>query len=78
MTKVLTTIAALQQKEMGNLDFDAPVADDRPEFADLQVLEGFDGDTPRLRPPASQATIEQLITHTAGLSYWSWNPDIMR
>ena len=40
MTKMLTTVAALQQKEMGNLNFDVPVADYRPEFADLQVLEG--------------------------------------
>ena len=78
MTKMLTTVAALQQKEMGNVDFDAPVADYRPEFADLQVLEGFDGDTPRLRRPASQATVKQLVTHTAGLSYWFWNADIMR
>ena len=54
MTKMVVTVAALQQKEKGNLDFDAPVADYRPEFADLQVLEGFDGDTPRLRPPASR------------------------
>src|SRR6476620_11592710 len=78
MTKILTTVAALQQKEMGNLDFDAPVAFYRPEFADLQVLEGFDGHPPRLRPPASQATVQQLVTHTAGLSYWFWNADIMR
>ena len=40
MTKMLTTVAALQEKEKGNLDLDAPVADYRPEFADLQVLEG--------------------------------------
>ena len=43
-----------------------------------RVLEGLDGDTPRLRPPASQATVRQLVTHTAGLSYWFWNADIMR
>ena len=78
MTKMVATVAALQLKEKGNLDFDAPVADYRPEFADLQVLEGFDGDTPRLRPPTSQATVKQLITHTAGLSYWFWNADIVR
>ena len=58
MTKMLTTVAALQEKEKGNLDLDAPVADYRPEFADLQVLEGFDGDTPRCarrpaKPPSS-------------------------
>jgi methyl acetate hydrolase len=42
------------------------------------VLEGFDGDTPLLRPPRGQATVRQLITHTAGLAYWFWNSDIDR
>ena len=78
MTKMLTTVAALQQKEMGNARLRRARRRLRPEFADLQVLEGFDGDTPRLRLPASQATVEQLVTHTAGLSYWFWNADIMR
>ncbi len=78
MTKMVATVAALQQVEQGNLDLDAPVADYCPEFADLQVLEGFDGDTPRLRPPASQATVRQLVTHTSGVSYWFWNADIVR
>lgn len=78
MTKLAATVAALQQVERGTLDLDAPVADYQPEFADLQVLDGFDGDTPRLRPPASQATVKQLITHTAGLGYWFWNADLVR
>ncbi len=64
--------------EKGTLDLDAPVDTYRPEFADLQVLEGFDGDTPRLRPPASRATVRQLITHTSGLGYWFWNADLVR
>ena len=45
-------------------------------FADVQVLDGFDGDTPRLRPPASRATVKQLITHTTGLGYWFWSADL--
>ena len=53
MTKMPCTVAALQQVEQGNLDLDAPVAEYRPEFAGVQVLTGFDGDTPVLRPPAS-------------------------
>ena len=48
MTKMVATTAALQLHERGELEFDAPVATYRPEFAELQVLEGFDGDTPRL------------------------------
>jgi CubicO group peptidase (beta-lactamase class C family) len=78
MTKMVATAVALQQMERGNLDLDAPVDSYRPEFAELQVLEGFDGDTPRLRPPASRATVKQLITHTAGLGYWFWNADLVR
>ncbi len=78
MTKMVATVAALQQLEQGTLDLDAPVDTYRPEFADLQVLDGWDGDTPRLRAPASRATVKQLITHTAGLSYWFWNADIVR
>jgi methyl acetate hydrolase len=78
MTKMVTVTAALQLAEQGRLDFDAPVDSYRPEFADIQVLEGFDGDTPRLRPPATRATVKNLATHTSGLGYWIWNADIDR
>ncbi|PVZ04939.1 serine hydrolase domain-containing protein [Actinomycetospora cinnamomea] len=78
MTKMVATTAALQQVERGELDLDAPVDTYRPEFAGIQVLEGFDGDTPRLRAPASRATVRQLVTHTSGLSYWFWNADLVK
>jgi len=78
MTKMVATTAALQLAEQGKLDLDAPVETYRPEFASLQVLEGFDGDTPRLRAPKSKATVRQLATHTSGLAYWFWNADIVR
>jgi methyl acetate hydrolase len=78
MTKMVATTAALQLSEQGELDLDAPVETYRPEFAELQVLEGFDGDTPRLRAPKSKATVRQLITHTSGLAYWFFNEDIVR
>jgi methyl acetate hydrolase len=72
------TVAALQQVEKGTLDLQAPVADYCPEFAEVQVLAGFDGETPRLRPPARQATVRNLITHTSGLGYWFWSEDLVR
>jgi CubicO group peptidase (beta-lactamase class C family) len=78
MTKMPCTVAALQQVEKGQLDLQAPVADYCPEFAGLQVLTGFDGQTPRLRPPARQATVRNLITHTSGLGYWFWSEDLVR
>jgi methyl acetate hydrolase len=78
MTKMVATVAALQLMERGELDFDAPIERYCPEWADVQVLEGFEGDEPILRQPATQATVRQLITHTTGASYWFWNPDIAR
>jgi CubicO group peptidase (beta-lactamase class C family) len=78
MTKMVATTAALQQVEKGTLDLDAPIADYCPEFADVQVLDGWDGDTPRLRAPASAATVKQLVTHTSGLGYWFWSEDLVK
>lgn len=78
MTKMVTTVAALQLVERGQLDLDDAVAKYRPEFADLQVLEGWEGEEPRLRAPRSQATVRQLATHTSGLGYWFWNADLVR
>ena len=76
MTKMVATVAALQLVEKGTLDLDAPIDTYCPEFADVQVLDGFDGDTPRLRAPASRATVRQLVTHTTGLGYWFWSEDL--
>ncbi len=78
MTKMVCTVAALQQVERGNLELAAPVDTYCPEFADLPVLEGFDGDTPKTRPAGSRATVKQLVTHTAGLGYFFWNEELVR
>ncbi|MDM0082808.1 serine hydrolase domain-containing protein [Variovorax sp. J31P179] len=78
MTKAAATTAALQLVEQGRLGLDATVESILPEFARLLVLDGFDGDTPRLRPPASQATVRQLMTHTAGLGYFFTNEKLLR
>ena len=60
MTKMVATTAALQLVERGELDLQTPVEELVPQWGELQVLDGFDGDTPRLRPPASQATVSSL------------------
>jgi CubicO group peptidase (beta-lactamase class C family) len=78
MTKLMCTAAALQQRDRGDLDFDAPVAEYCPEFAEVKVLHGFDGDEPILRQPASQASVKHLVTHTSGLAYWFWNADLVK
>jgi CubicO group peptidase (beta-lactamase class C family) len=78
MTKAMTSVAALQLVEQGKLQLDQTVASVLPAFAEKQVLTGFDGDTPKLRPPARQATIRQLMNQTAGLGYWFYNTDLAR
>jgi CubicO group peptidase (beta-lactamase class C family) len=78
MTKALTSVAALQLVEQGRLELGQTVASVIPAFGELQLLEGFDGDQPRLRKLARQPTIQHLLTHTSGLSYWFANPDLLR
>jgi methyl acetate hydrolase len=78
MTKMVVTAVALRLVERGQLDLDHPVACYRPEFAEVPILAGFDGDRPRLRPCATQVTVRQLLTHTSGLAYRFWNADMAR
>lgn len=78
MTKLVATTVALQLVEEAAIDLDATVEHYVPDFARVRVLEGWDGGTPRLRAPRSQATVRHLLTHTSGLSYWFWNSSIVR
>ncbi len=78
MTKAIGTTAAMQLIDRGKLSVDTPVEEILPQFADIQVLEGFDGDTPKLRAPKTKATIRHLGTHTSGLVYEFWNTDIAK
>ncbi len=74
MTKLVTTIAVLQQVEAGDLDLDIPVDRYLPELRSIQVLEGFaDDGSPRLRPARSVPTTRELLTHTSGYVYEVWN-----
>jgi methyl acetate hydrolase len=50
--QLIATTAALQRVEQGRLSLDATVESILPEFGRLSVLDGFDGDRPRPRPPA--------------------------
>ena len=78
MTKALVTVAALQLVEQGRVGLDDPVASVLPAWDALRVLDGFDGDQPVLRAPASAATIRQLMCHTAGHGYMFFNADLVR
>jgi methyl acetate hydrolase len=79
MTKVVTSVAAMQLVERGRLGLDDPVARHLPEFGRLPVLTGFDDvGRPVLRPPVRAATVRDLLTHTAGLGYWFFDADVLR
>lgn len=78
MTKLATSLAALQLVERGSVDLDTPVGDVIAAFDELPVLDGFDGDEPKLRPPTARATVRHLLTHTSGLGYPTWHPALFR
>jgi methyl acetate hydrolase len=78
MTKAVATTAALQLVEEGRLDLDATVSSIVPEFGELQVLDGFDGGEPVLRAPKTQATVRQLMNHTAGCGYHFLNEKLFK
>ena len=78
MTKAVGSIAAMILIDRGKLGADTPVADIVPEWNELKVLEGFDGNTPVLRAPNTTARIWHLATHTSGLEYEFWNADTAR
>lgn len=79
MSKAITTAAALQLVERGQLDLHAPASEYLPELGQVAVLEGFGEDgQPRTRAPGQPLTLHHLLTHTSGFSYEIWNADIGR
>lgn len=68
MTKPLVSLAALMLAEEGRLQMGDPVSKYLPEFANQQVaVEGGGG--LRLEPARRDATVHDLLRHTAGLTY---------
>lgn len=78
MSKAAGAVMAAILVDRGRLSFDTPVADILPEFGDVRVLDGWDGDTPRLRAPRTVCTIGHLASHTSGFAYEFWNADLQR
>jgi CubicO group peptidase (beta-lactamase class C family) len=79
MTKAITAAAAMQQVEQGKLSLDQPAKEILPFLADTKVLLGFDAhDNPILRAPRKQITLRNLLTHTAGFVYDTWNEELNR
>ncbi len=78
-TKAITGAAVMQLVEKGEIKLSDPAKEYAPSIADIQVLEGFDdNDEPRLRPPKTDITVEQLMLHTAGFGYDFFNHDLVK
>jgi methyl acetate hydrolase len=79
MTKAITAAAAMQLTEQGKLSLDQPAKEILPFLAETKVLLGFDSqDNPILRAPRTQITLRNLLTHTAGFVYDTWNEEMNR
>ena len=69
MTKPIVCVATLMLYEECALWLQDPVRSFLPEFADLKVAIAEPGCEPSLVPPRRDITIQDLLTHTGGLSY---------
>ncbi|HEX6006359.1 MAG TPA: serine hydrolase domain-containing protein, partial [Burkholderiales bacterium] len=67
MTKPIVAVGALMLCEEGRLMVNEPVARYVPQLAQMKVAAKCDGS--ETVPPARAMTIEDLMRHTAGLSY---------
>jgi CubicO group peptidase (beta-lactamase class C family) len=68
MTKPIVSLAALMLAEEGRLQLGEPVSRYLPEFAGQKVLVE-EGGSSRLEPARRDATVHDLLRHTAGLTY---------
>jgi methyl acetate hydrolase len=69
MTKAIIAIATLQLVEQGALELDVPITNILPELTDPDVLDGYDGNRPRLRKARFPITLRALLSHTDGSGY---------
>ena len=79
MTKPIVGAAAMQLVERGMIGLDEPAAKIIPELGEFKVMEGWDAaGQPRLRAPKTAITLRNLLTHSSGFTYDTWNPDMAR
>lgn len=79
MTKLMTSIAAMQVVERGLISLDDDVSHLIPELANQGVLTGFDdAGKPNVEPRKNPIKLRHLLTHSAGAGYDAFYPDLMK
>ncbi|KAH6652840.1 beta-lactamase family protein [Truncatella angustata] len=79
MTKLMTSIAALQLVERGLVKLDDDVASLLPVLARQEVLTGFSPDgVPATEKRRGPITLRHLLTHSSGVGYDFLQPEINR
>jgi CubicO group peptidase (beta-lactamase class C family) len=73
LSKPVTAVAAMQLVDRGLIALDDPVSKYIPRFADVQVYDGGSAAAVRVRPPARPVTIRDLLMHTSGLTYGTFD-----
>ncbi|KAF7889720.1 uncharacterized protein EAF02_002135 [Botrytis sinoallii] len=82
-TKLVTSIAGLRCVEQGQIGLDDDLSSILTEFRGIQILEGFETGTdgkeiPILKPAKNKITLRHLLTHTSGVGYDSYTPELVR
>lgn len=73
-TKLVTSCAVLMLFEEGRIQWDDPIEAYIPELAARQVLKTGATRVDDVEPAKSSITIRNLMTHTSGLSYGTFDP----
>lgn len=79
MTKAITSVAAMQCVERGELKLDTPLSEVLPMLANAPVLAGYGKDgQPIVQAAKRPITLRHLLTHTSGLGYTTWNAKLFQ
>jgi CubicO group peptidase (beta-lactamase class C family) len=69
LTKIITSVAALNLIEEGKLGLSHPIKEYLPEFSDMRILVGGNAQHRELTPAEVPINVHHLFTHTSGFTY---------
>ncbi len=78
MSKPITVVAALMLMEQGRINLDDPVAKYLPQFSAVQVSVPDGNGGTKLVPPNRPMTIQDLMRHSAGLTYGFFGEGVVK